>query len=64
MQQLTDFYCDQCRKPLSQKVAMDDNHAWCECCKAVVVKSNLRMQPWMLGVIVALAGCFVLRIWE
>lgn len=49
MKQLTDYYCDQCRQPLSKDTALDGNHAWCSHCESAVVTSYFRFPAWMIG---------------
>lgn len=61
MKRLTEFYCHQCKDELTKSVAMDDQHAWCDSCKAVVVRSWFRCQPWIVGVAIVVLGLWIIN---
>ncbi|MEM7476939.1 MAG: hypothetical protein AAF483_18290 [Planctomycetota bacterium] len=59
MTALKDFYCSQCRRSLNMAKAVDENHAWCDRCRSVVVISHIRVRPWLLGALIAALGSAV-----
>ena len=48
-------YCSNCKSALDQSSVIDDRHAWCPDCTAVVKTSWFQVPSWTVGVVVLLA---------
>lgn len=49
-------YCDRCKKSLSDSHLVDKRNVWCPKCESLVRPSSIRMESWVLGVVVILLG--------
>lgn len=63
MDLITEFYCSQCQRPLRKSGAMDENHAWCDECEAVVKTTQFRTKAWIIGVVLVIVGNLLFRLW-
>jgi uncharacterized paraquat-inducible protein A len=59
----TPCYCANCKQALTISKILDSESAWCPQCKEVVDVSWFRVQSWIMGVLVVLAGGTSAELW-